>query len=155
MLQYFSRQNIVPDGRGNTDKQKRRYLGFRGSVGEGRRARGSEPRSSLLGAGSHCFRARNGSPWERPLCGTGSATPAGPSPRPSPFLRTPQSGRSAVPLRLLPAAHAQLFVCCWSFSLFRKKEIGWRMGRRKRGALGEKCCTFAAVDSGREGLIFC
>lgn len=28
MLQYFSWQNIVPDGEGNTDKQKRRYLGF-------------------------------------------------------------------------------------------------------------------------------
>ena len=55
MLQYFSRQNIVPDGGGNTDKQKRRYLGFRGSVGEGRRARGSEPRSSLLGAGESLF----------------------------------------------------------------------------------------------------
>ena len=140
MLQYFSWQNIVPDGEGKTDKQKRRYLGFWGSVGGVRRA-GGGLRTSLLfvGGGGVIISVEEMTPSPTPhrpersfVGGSGSATPAVPRPRPSQFLRTPQRGRTAVPLRLLPAAHAQLFVCCCSFSLLRKKEeIGWRMGRRK------------------------
>lgn len=130
----FFKRNAVPDGRGNTDKQKRRYLGFRGSVGKGWRAGGSEPLSSLLGAGESLFRWKT----QLPLGGVPPRRrfryPRCPNHHPSQFLRTPQRGGTAVPLRLLPAAHAQLFVC-WSFSLFRKKkkeeEIGRRMGRRK------------------------
>lgn len=154
----FFKRNAVPDGRGNTDKQKRRYLGFRGSVGKGWRAGGSEPLSSLLGAEEPLFRWKT----QLPLGGVPPRRrfryPRCPNPRPSQFLRTPQRGGTAVPLRLLPAAHAQLFVC-WSFSLFRKKKKR-RRNRQEDGAEegeapAKKRCTFAAVDRGREGLLFC
>lgn len=156
MSQYFSRQNTVPDGGGNTDKQKRRYLGLTGSTGKGRPAPGSEPFSSLLRAGESLRPRKKWLPLGEIPRRNPLRDPAVPSPRPSQFLRTPQRGRTAVPLRLLPAAHAQLFVCCWSFSFLRKnEEKGWRMGWRKGEELGKKRCTFAAVDGGRKGLLFC
>lgn len=107
------------------------------------------------GLGSHYFGGRNGSPSERSLRGDGSATLAVSNPRPSQFLRTPQRGRTAVPLRLLPAAHAQLFVCCWTFSLSRKKRKRNRQedGAEEGEAPVRKHCTFAAVHGGRAGLL--
>lgn len=154
MLQYFSRQNTVPDGGGNTDKQKRRYLGFRGSIGKGWRAGGSEPLSSLLGKGVSLYRWKKWLPLGAVPRRRRLATLAVRNPRPSQFLRTPKRGRTAVPLRLLPAAHAQLFVCCWSFSLLRKKRNRQEDGAEEGEAPGKKRCTFAAVDGGREGLLF-
>lgn len=154
MLQYFSRPSIVPAGGGNTDKKKKRYLGFRGSPGKGWRAQGSEPPSSLLGAGESSF------PWKKwlplgevPPRGGGSATLAGPQPPPLPVLADPTARGPAVPLRLLPAAHAQLFVCCWSFSKKKRRnrqEDGAEEGETRRG----KRCTFAAVVGPRAGLLF-
>ena len=58
--------------------------------------------------------------------------PRRPSPSPLPVLADPSAWSDCGAFKTFAAAHAQLFVCCWSFSLLRKKEeIGWRMGRRE------------------------
>lgn len=154
MLQYFSRQNTVPDGGGNTEEQKRRYLGFRGDVGKAGGG-GAEPRGSWMGArgGGSLSRWRTLLPFGEVPPRTWLRGPPVPDPSPSQPLRTPQR-----------AAHAQLFVCGWSFFLRKHKQIqkrrsekesGRRMGWRKGKRRGKGAALFAAADGGRVGLLFC
>lgn len=98
---------------------------------------------SLLGTGESRFLSRDGSPRSSPSAGEA----------PLPILAEPKRGRPVVPLRLLRAAHAQLFVCSWSFSLLRKKARNRQQdGAVKGEALASKRCTFAAGDRGRNGF---
>lgn len=138
-LQYFSRQNTVPAGGRNTEQEKSRYLGFRGSVGKvGGGAPGAPNHADLVGGGGESlFR------WQKllPLC-------RGPSAETVPGPRHPQP--PTLPALADPATYSdcgafKTFACCTCSALrvleflsFKKKKKekkkkkhagGWGGGR--------------------------
>lgn len=137
---------------------------------EAARGRGGAPRAQNLvalcwGRGSHHFGARNGSPLEKSPRGHGSPTLAAPKTPPLPVLADPTACRTAVPLRLLPAAQAQLFVCCWSFSKKKRRnrqEDGAEEGETRGGKALHFCscrrptgrAAFLLKLRSRPGLLF-
>lgn len=112
------------------------------------------------GRGSHYFRGRNDT--RPPPTAPRGPSPADPAPRPSP----PPLPVLADPSTWSDCGAFKTFACCTCSALCVLLEFfSFKKKRRNRledgteegvgGALGEKRCTFTAVDSGLEGFLFC